>query len=140
MNILIVADDHRPYDSLQEFLLQNDYTVFFCGKQGDIVACIKDNDIRIAVIDLVKEELQDFELLRIVKSFDLMIEVIIVGEPASSEKVGESNRLGACEYITKPLEVNNFESLLNRIQDKSALRQETLSLQKELNRKYIFQS
>jgi DNA-binding NtrC family response regulator len=129
MNILIITDDHRSFHSLQDF----------CGKQGDIVSCIRDNDTEIVIIDLVQEELQDFELLQLVKSFDLMIEVIIVGDPASSEKVGESIRLGACEYVTKPLKINNFQSLLKRIQDKSILRQETLLLQKELNRKYIFQ-
>lgn len=139
MNILIVADDHRSYHSLQELLLQNNHSVFFCGKQGDVVSFIRDNDIKIVIIDLVKEELQDFEFLQLVKSFDLMIEVIIVGDPASSEKVGESIRLGACEYVTKPLNINNFQPLLKRMQDKSVLRQETLLLQKELNRKYMFQ-
>lgn len=90
-------------------------------------------------MDLTLKEIQDFALLQLIKSFDPLIEVIIIGDSTTSDKIGESIRLGASEYITKPLRIQPVQLALKRINEKNTMRQETLLLEKKLNGKYLFQ-
>ncbi len=139
MNILIIADRPQLFNSLQKFMSENSYSVFFCRKQEDILSLIKKKDIRIIIMDLTLKEIQDFTLLKLIKSFDPLIEVIIIGDSTTSDKIGESIRLGASEYITKPLRIQSIKPALKRIDEKNALCRVTLLLEKKLNGKYLYQ-
>lgn len=139
MNLLIITHKPRFYNSLRDFLLKNNYNIFFCGKQEDILSYIKEKGIKIIIMELMQEELKDFALFKQIKNLDPLLEVIIVGEPVSSEKIGESIILGARKYLTQPLRVDNIKSILKKISEKINLRRETLLLEKELNRKYLFE-
>ncbi|HDZ26521.1 MAG TPA: response regulator, partial [Candidatus Aminicenantes bacterium] len=75
MNILIIADRPQLFNSLQKFLSQNNCSVFLCGKQRDILSLIKKKDIRIIIMDLTLKEIQDFALLKLIKSFDPLMDV-----------------------------------------------------------------
>ena len=138
MNLLTITDKPNFYNTLQDFLSKNQYEVFFCRKQEDIGAHIRDKDIKIVIMDLTQKEIRDHKLLKLIKNSDPLVEVVIIGDPIDSEKIIESIRLGASEYIEKPLKFNNIKSALKRINEKRALRQETLLLEKELNAKYFF--
>jgi len=139
MNILIITDTLPFYISLKEYLSKNDYRVIFSGKQEDILSLIKKKDIRIIIMDLTLKEIQDFALLKLIKNFDPLMEVVIIGNSTTSDKIGESIRLGASEYLIKPLKINHIESVFKKINDKIALRRETLQLEKELNGKCLFE-
>jgi len=139
MSFLIITDNPQYYNSLQKFLLKNNYNVIFCGKQEDILSKIEDKGIKFIVMDLTKREIKDFALLKLIKNYDPLLEVIIIGDTASSEKIGESIRLGASEYITKPLRIQSIELVLKRIKKQIVLRRETLLLEKEISSKYLFQ-
>ncbi|MEE9390202.1 MAG: response regulator, partial [Candidatus Aminicenantaceae bacterium] len=117
MNILTIADQPQLFNSLQNFLSKNNCSVFFCRKQRGILSLIKKKDIRIIIMDLTLKEIQDFALLQLIKSFDPIIEVIIIGDSTTSDKIGESIRLGASEYITKPLRIQPVQLALKRIND-----------------------
>ena len=90
-------------------------------------------------MELAKKELKDFTLLKLIKNFDPIIDVIIISEPVSSGKIGEAIRLGASEYIRKPLKINDIEFILEKIKKKIVLRKDTLQLEKKLASKYQFE-
>ncbi len=138
MNVLVVSDKSEFFDSLKDILSDNDYTPIFCRKKEDIFASVKDKEIKIILLDFVREEIQDTELIKGIKSFDPLVEIIIIGVPISSFKIGELINFGISEYITEPLKIDEVQSALRRIEDKKALRKDTFLLEQELNRKYIF--
>lgn len=139
MHLLIVTDEPQSFISLQEFLTENNHKVFFCGKQEDIPSYIKKKGIKLIVMELRQEELKNLTLLKEIKNLDPLLEVIIIGSAASSEEIGETIRLGAIEYVTKPFRIQSIESTLKRINKKALLRHETLQLEKELSEKYLFE-
>lgn len=138
MNILVVSDKSEFFDSLKEILLDKGYTPVFCKKKEDIFASVKDKEIKIILLDFVREEIQDTELIKGIKSFDPLVEIISIGEPVSSFKIGELINLGISEYINRPLKIDEVQSALERIENKKTLRKDTFLLEQELNRKYVF--
>ena len=138
MNILIVSDESEFLNSFKEFLSDKSYACFFCKKKEDSFDFVKEKEIKIVLLDFVWEKIQDTELIKRIKSFDPLIEIIIIGEPVSSFIIGELINLGISEYITRPLKINEVRSALRRIENKKALRKDTFLLEQKLNRKYVF--
>lgn len=138
VNMLIVSDKSEFFDSFKVFLSDKNYACFFCKKKEDLFAVVKDKEIKIVLLDFVQEDIQKTDLIKKIKSFDPLIEIIVIGEPVSSFKIGELINLGISEYITRPLKINEVRSALKRIENKKTLRKDTFVLEQELNRKYVF--
>jgi len=138
MNILFLSDDARLLASLKKALSSNRFHLFSSRKKDNFYALIQDKEIKTVILDLKTEEIQDFALLRALKNFDPLLEVIIIGIKLPASQITESIKLGAREYLIKPLEAETLQPVLESIQKKSLLREETFRLEKKLNGKYIF--
>ena len=138
-NVLIIADDHSPYSFLESVDVKNSYNFYFCRKQDNIFYFIKDNNIKIIIMDFEGDEHWEFKLLKLIKTFDPIIEVIIAGAPLPSEKVLDWINQGATDYLIKPLQTSTIEVVFERLEEKRNLRRETYLLEKNLEKKYIFQ-
>jgi len=79
-------------------------------------------------------------LLKKLKLFDPLVEVILIGNPLPSEEVMGLINQGATDYLTKPLRMNALHQTLKKIFEKRVLRRETFLLEKRLEKKYFFQS
>lgn len=139
MNLLIISEDLSLYDSIKNSSLSANFNIYFCGTHEDIFSFIKDNNIKVIILDLEGIEKEGLSLLKKLKKFDPLVDVIIVGQPLDSEKVLNWINQGATDYLAKPLEMIAFELVLNKIAEKRALRREAFLLEKKLEKKYVFQ-
>lgn len=139
MNLLILADKLDDYSLLDEFLSSKGFKTSSSSKKEDFYSLIRKKEIKIIILDLTKEEIGEFALLKEIKNFDPLIEVIIIGTSVPPSKMAESIKLGATDYLTKPLEIEVLQPVLKKIQDKSLLRRETYQLEKALAESYVFQ-
>jgi len=139
MNLLILADKLDDYSLLDEFLSSKGLKTSFSSKKEDFYAKIRENEIKIIILELNKEEIRELALLKEIKNFDPLIEVIIIGTSAQPSKMAEAIKLGATDYLVKPLEIEILQPILKKIQDKSLLRRETYQLEKALAESYVFQ-
>jgi len=139
MNLLLLVDEPEIYSSLEKFLSSKGFNIFSSSKKDDFKAIIRENEINIIILDLTEEETRNFSLLRSIKNFDPLIEVVVTGASVSASKMAESIKLGATDYLTKPLETERLQLVLKKIQEKRLLRRETYLLEKALIKNYIFQ-
>jgi len=139
MNLLILADKLDDYSLLNEFLSTKGFKTSSSSKKEDFYSLIRKKEIKIIILDLTKEEIGEFALLKEIKNFDPLIEVIIIGTSAPPSKMAESIKLGATDYLAKQLEIEALQPVLKKIQDKSLLRRETYQLEKALAESYVFQ-
>ncbi len=139
MNLLIIADKLDDYSLLNEFLTAKGFKTSSSSKKEDFYTLIRKKEIKIIILDLTKEEIGEFALLKEIKNFDPLIEVIIIGTSVPPSKMAESIKLGATDYLARPLEIEVLEPVLKKIQDKSLLRRETYQLEKALAESYVFQ-
>ncbi|NIM89453.1 MAG: response regulator [Candidatus Aminicenantes bacterium] len=139
MNLLIIADKLDDYSLLTEYLTSKGFKTSTSSKKEDFYSLIRNKEIKIIILDLTKEEIGEFPLLKEIKNFDPLIEVIIIGTSVPPSKMAESIKLGATDYLARPLEIEVLQPVLKKIQDKSLLRRETYQLEKALAESYVFQ-
>jgi DNA-binding NtrC family response regulator len=139
-DLLILADESTAYDWIKDKLGPGCGHIHSCRKQDNILQVLKNHPVRVVLFDIGAEEAWDFKLLEMIKAFDNLIETVVLGPAVPAEKIMDWISRGASDYLLSPLESRHLTLILERLAEKSQLRQETYLLEKELEKKYIFQS
>jgi DNA-binding NtrC family response regulator len=138
-NLLIISDDFSLYESVKKSPMGVDVNVFFAQLEDDYLEIVRENAIRVALVDPGDSLAAGLMILKKIKRADNLVDVLIGGEPLGREAVLDIVRAGATDFVPKPYERDILRDLLRRIAQKRALRRETLNLEKKLERKYVFE-
>jgi len=138
-NLLIISDDFSLYETVKRASVAVDFNVFFSQSEDDYLDVIRENGIRVVLVDCGDSLAAGLLILKKIKKADALIDVLIGGEPVGREAALDIVRSGATDFVPKPYERDILGDILRRISRKGELRRETLSLEKKLERKYVFQ-
>lgn len=141
-NILIVDDEASIRKSLSKILEREGYTTFEANSGNSAIKIINDQNIFLVISDLSMPSMDGFDLLKTIKKDDALIEFIMITGHGTIEKVVESIKAGAYNFITKPFKRADFLPLVEKAFEKYALAVENRSLKIQLakleNDKYHF--
>lgn len=139
IKLLLLIEDFSLYDLLMKSSIADNCEVFFLEKIGDASTSIKANNINVVIIDIDRNRGERFNLLKDLRKSDRLLNVIITGQPLMANDVIEFINHGALGYLEKPAKLEDIEKILEKITEKSKLRQETYQLEKKLEKKYYFE-
>ncbi|MGA1839061.1 MAG: sigma-54-dependent transcriptional regulator [bacterium] len=136
LGILIVEDQKDARELLEE-LLENDKHYVITAKDRDMaLAALKagKEHIDVIILDLfiparlgeIPEESNAFNLLEYTKENFSYIEVIVLTAHDDVELVVKSIKLGAYDYLTKPLKLELLRDKLKKISDYLELKRENI--------------
>jgi DNA-binding NtrC family response regulator len=137
--LLIVSRDFSLYGAVKKIPSAGDFRLFFCRPDEDCLAVVRENDIRIVLVDSAEARQESESLLKKLKHFDPLIDVFIMGQGLDAEVILDWIHKGASDYIALPFQPASFSEVMRKITEKRALRRETFQLEKKLEKKYIFQ-
>ena len=138
-NLLVISDDFKLYESIKKAPVAADFNVFFSQTDDDYLAVVRDNGIRVVLVDAGEALAPGLLILKKIKKFDAMIDVLVGGRPAGREAALDVVNAGATDFVPRPYERDILGDILRRIARKRDLRRETLHLEKKLERKYVFE-
>jgi len=138
-NLLIISDDFSLYETIKKAPVAADFNVFFSQTDDDYLAIVRDNGIRVVLIDSGDALAAGLLILKKIKKADDLVDVLVGGEPVGREAVLDVVHAGATDFVPRPYERDILGDILRRIARKRALRRETLHLEKKLERKYAFE-
>ncbi len=138
-NLLIISDDFSLYESVKKSPMGVDVNVFFAQLEDDFLEIVRDNAIRVVLVDPGDSLAAGLLVMKKIKRADALVDVLVGGEPLEREAVLDVIHAGATDFVPKPYERDILRDLLRRIARKSELRRETLHLEKKLERKYVFE-
>lgn len=115
-NILVVDDELGPRESLK-MILKPYYHVYAAEKGEDAVKILDKTPIDVVTIDLDLPGLDGTEVLEKVKQRDPDIEAIVITGFSSMDCAVGGLRLGAFDYISKPFDVEQVLTLIQRALD-----------------------
>jgi DNA-binding NtrC family response regulator len=130
---LIVDDDPDILASLAELVEQEGFEVTTANSVTEARERLADNVPNLVITDLVMPDGRGTELLQML-SDQPQTEVIIVTGQATLDTAIEALRLGALDYLTKPLDVTRLRSVLSNVARTRELKQEIGTLRHELRR------
>src|SRR5207344_2569920 len=124
LHVLVVEDDDALRELLAEVLQGWGYQAVVVPSGGRAVELLETQLFEVAVVDIHLPEMDGVELLRHLKRHDPSIEVLMMtGDPTVATAV-ETLKLGAYDYLTKPLVLEELRHLLDHILERRLLRQE----------------
>lgn len=116
--ILIADDSQQIRKSLREILEKNQYDVI--GEAGNGLEAINlykslSPEPDIVLLDIIMPQLGGIETLRILKSANSDIRVVMVSALDSLDRVQECMKAGAKHYILKPFDENKVIEIIKKI-------------------------
>jgi len=133
MPILIVDDEINLLNSFELTLMDNglDNTIL-CSDSRNVLNILNENKITLVLLDLSMPHIRGEELLKeIVLNFP-DIQVIVVTGDTEIETAVKCMKLGAFDYIVKPVETNRLINVINKALEIQKLKQENFSLKSTL--------
>jgi DNA-binding NtrC family response regulator len=132
LHVLVVEDDDTLRELLAEVLRGWGYQAVIVASGARAVELLETQLFEVAIVDIHLPEMDGVELLRHLKRHDPSIEVLMMtGDPTVATAV-ETLKLGAYDYLTKPLVLEELRHLLDHILERRLLRQEVNALRSRL--------
>lgn len=118
-NILVVDDEKEIADLVEVYLSNEGYSVYKFYNAADALVCAEQNEISLAVLDIMLPDTDGFTLCRRIRDKFLFPIIMMTARIDDMDKI-KGLALGADDYITKPF---NPLELLARV--KAQLRRYT---------------
>ncbi|OGW91314.1 MAG: hypothetical protein A3G33_07970 [Omnitrophica bacterium RIFCSPLOWO2_12_FULL_44_17] len=130
-SILIVEDDQLVRESLRDVLSVEGYTVETAadGKEG--IRKLEDESFDLALVDMRLPQVSGIDVLKTVKEKYPKLDIIMMTSFGTIETAIEAMRLGATDYLTKPINDDEIRTLLDRIFGPKTLEHEDGHVRKE---------
>uniref|UniRef100_A0A7C4TAB2 Sigma-54-dependent Fis family transcriptional regulator n=1 Tax=candidate division WOR-3 bacterium TaxID=2052148 RepID=A0A7C4TAB2_UNCW3 len=140
MHILICDDEESQRNLLCGFLKNRGYTVTPAGSGREAIELAKRLAFDLAILDLKMPEIDGIETMQKIKEIDPQCYFIILTGFSTVESAVKAMKLGAYDYLNKPVNLDELEILINRIQNEIITHQEVEELKEEIRERFDFES
>ena len=134
--ILIVDDEPTIRETLSLVLKEEKYECDLAENGAEGLKRVKEKNFDLIITDLKMPEMGGIELLEKVKTISPKTSVMIITAYASLESAIQALRLGAYDYIIKPLDFDDVILRIKRLMDHRELLNENEYLRKEVQEKF----
>lgn len=140
-NILIVDDDKTHAESIADSIERMGHNCIITTNKKECLEIINDSEIKIDIVitDLIMQDIDGMEILRIAKEKIQDVEVILVTGYGTVENAVIAMQKGAATFLMKPLNVNQLRCVVDKIFEKQSLIKKNAELQEQLNEKFGFE-
>ena len=117
LKILVLDDEQRILDEIQEFLLNRKYKVFTALRPSEAFPILEKQKIDIVILDIKLPEMDGLQVLEKIKSdYPDEIEVIMTSAHGDMSTVIDAMRKGATDYFQKPFRLVDINNAIMRTQ------------------------
>jgi len=139
-NILIIDDEKSQRDILQGYLAKKGYKVFTAESGSQGIKIINENLVDIVLSDYKMPEMTGLEILAKVSQINPEISFVIITAYGTVENAVNAMHLGAYDYLSKPVNLDELDLLIARIIEHKNLKSENELLKKQLYERYKLSS
>lgn len=137
--VLIVDDESSLRTALFRVLDKKGFSVITANLAEEAkLFCQGETPLDLAIVDLNLPDGDGIELMGYIKTTHPNCQVIILTGHASIESAVRATQQGAFHFVTKPFNMDELISIVDKAFSHKKLQQENFQLRTELNRKYKF--
>ncbi|MCF8294935.1 MAG: sigma-54 dependent transcriptional regulator [Bacteroidales bacterium] len=135
-NILLIDDEPAQITSIKSFLKRRQYSIYsaLSGEEG--IEIVKNQQIDLVLTDFRMPDMNGEEVLRSVMAINPSIKVIVITAFSDSKDAVNVMKEGAFDYLSKPIDLDELEILIKRVQEISQLTSENEILRNEISKTY----
>jgi DNA-binding NtrC family response regulator len=137
--LLVVVDDEQGIlDVVSRFARRAGYEAETCSSGRDAVALLQTRRADLVLVDLRMPDVGGLDVLRAIREIDPRCQAVLMTGYASVETAVDAIKLGAMDYLSKPLDFARLEQLLASVRDDLERRRSLLSIESDLARRLEF--
>ena len=122
--VLIVDDDAYIQTRLSEFLAEQGYRTVQAGDGARALRLVRDEPIDLMLLDLQMPQLDGLDVLRTLAQENTTMPVIVLSAYGTIQKAVEAMKLGAYDFLEKPLHLEHILLTIRRALDHARLQQD----------------
>ncbi|UCG92827.1 MAG: sigma-54-dependent Fis family transcriptional regulator [candidate division WOR-3 bacterium] len=136
MHILVVDDEEAQRNLLAGFLKKKDYTVVTATSGKEALEKNRVTGFDLAILDLKMPDMDGIETMRAMKEVDAQTSFIILTGYGTVESAVQAMKLGAYDYLNKPINLDELELLIDRIREEQTIHRELEMLREEIRAEF----
>ena len=113
-SVLAIDDDRAILHLIRQALTSDELTVHTATSAAEGMALAKSERPDVALLDIMLPEVSGLELFRQFHALDSKVPVIFVTSDGTSDTAIEAMKLGAYDYVLKPIDVLKLRDLVGR--------------------------
>lgn len=138
--ILIVEDDPNVGESIRLLLKKKGYALRLASNGKEALHLFRREMVDLVITDLVMPKMDGIELLEAVKALKPETEVIVISAQGTIEKAVQAMKLGAFDFIEKPINPRVISWVVERALEKQTLVLQNRDLRLRLEDKFHFKN
>ena len=136
---ILVVDDERSLRELLAIVLRREgYEVLLAENGRAAIDLLEREPVDLLISDIKMPDMSGVDVLRAAKRIDRDILGIMITAFASTDTAVEAMRLGACDYLSKPFDVDLLKMKVREKIENRQLRQENVLLKRTLGLAHRF--
>jgi two-component system NtrC family response regulator len=139
-SILIIDDEQTQREVLKGYLDKKGYRAFTASSGNEGISVAKEEQIDIILSDFKMPDKTGLEVLEEVKKINPEINFVLMTAYGTIENAVKAMRLGAYDYLTKPVDLDELDLLLEKIIENKNLKSEVNLLKQQLQEKFKIDS
>jgi two-component system response regulator PilR (NtrC family) len=136
---ILVVDDERSMRELLAIVMRREgYDVLTAEDGKTAIATLEREPVDLLICDIKMPDMNGVEVLRAAKHIDQDMVAMMVTAFASTQTAVEAMRLGACDYLSKPFDVDELKMKVREKLESRDLREENVLLKRALGVRHEF--
>ena len=137
--VLVVVDDEQGIrDVVDRFARRAGFEVIACSGGRQAIAELGTRHADVALVDLRMPDLGGLDVIRAIRDMDPRCQTVLMTGYAAVETAVEAVKLGAMDYLSKPLDFGRLDQLLTTIREETERRRSLLAMEGDVARRLEF--
>jgi DNA-binding NtrC family response regulator len=136
--LLVVDDEQGILDVVGRFARRAGFDVIACSGGREAIALMQTRRADLVMVDLRMPDVGGLDVLRAIRETDPHCQTVLMTGYASVDTAVEAIKLGASDYLSKPLDFGRLEQLLTGVREELERRRNLLSMESDLARRLEF--
>ncbi|MFO7884639.1 MAG: sigma-54 dependent transcriptional regulator [Desulfobacteraceae bacterium] len=138
--ILVVEDDAAHARMLETLISDWGYETILADDGDTGLAMVKDRAFDLVLMDMKMVKMSGMEALKQIKAFNPSLPVIMMTAYSSVDTAVEALKIGAYDYLTKPLDFDRLKLTIERTMETLLLKTENKALKNQLKNRSLTHS
>jgi DNA-binding NtrC family response regulator len=137
--LLVVVDDEQGIlDVVGRFARRAGFEVVACSGGREAIAQLQTRRADLVMVDLRMPDVGGLDVLRAIRETDPHCQAVLMTGYASVDTAVEAIKLGAMDYLSKPLDFGRLELMLTGVREETERRRSVLAMEGDLARRLEF--
>lgn len=137
IKVLVVDDEKNIREVLESELPFYGFKAAAAATGASALALLENEEFDVVLLDLNMPGMGGVEVLRQIRSADIPVEVVVLTADAGIPTAVEAIKLGAYDYLVKPVDLEQLANVINKACEKKFLRNENLLLKTTIKREEV---